>query len=710
MKDKYVVRQDEENDCGICCLLSIIRYYNGNVSKEYLRELTNTTKDGVSAYNLIEASHEIGFNSYGLNGEVADIENESLPMIAHVIIDEKYKHFVVIYSINRRNKIITLMDPSVGYNKVNFDQWNKISTRNYIYFKPKKVNPKLEEENKVKLLIKEYIIEHQKSLIFIVCLSFIYVFLNIITSYQFKILLNDLSNDIYNHSIVILLVLIMFILIKKIINLFRNNIINILNCFLDDTLVLDSFSHIINLPYLYYKNRTTGDVLTRINDLTNVKEFISQLFLSIFVDVFLVLFVLIFLFHINVLLTFLSIVMIIIYSLISILNSKNLTSKIRSYYKSSSDLNSYLNESISNIDSIKGMNIEKYVIDNLKVKTNKKNVNNMYLFNTLNKEIFIKDGLYEIFMILIMFIGLKNVLNNDLSIANLITFTTLLNYFTEPIKNVVNLNLLYQNAKESLRRISELYLIPKDDLKINTKFIIDRFKGDIIFKNVTYSYDNNTNVINKLNMEIKHGEKVFIHGESGTGKSTLVKLLTMYLKGYKGKIYIDDIELSNIPLYDIRNKICYISQKEGLFNDTIYNNIVLEKEVDYKLFLKVAKLTLTDEIVNNNESGYNLLLEENGFNISGGERQRIILARSILRKADIYIFDESLNAIDIEREKIILKNIFKYLKGKTIIVISHRFDNSNLFDKKIKVEKGVYECYDNWYFKSQWNKWKQVIS
>ena len=686
MKDKYVVRQDEENDCGICCLLSIIRYYNGNVSKEYLRELTNTTKDGVSAYNLIEASHEIGFNSYGLNGEVADIENESLPMIAHVIIDEKYKHFVVIYSINRRNKIITLMDPSVGYNKVNFDQWNKISTRNYIYFKPKKVIPKLEEENKVKLLIKEYIIEHQKSLIFIVCLSFIYVFLNIITSYQFKILLNDLSNDIYNHSIVILLVLIMFILIKKIINLFRNNIINILNCFLDDTLVLDSFSHIINLPYLYYKNRTTGDVLTRINDLTNVKEFISQLFLSIFVDVFLVLFVLIFLFHINVLLTFLSIVMIIIYSLISILNSKNLTSKIRSYYKSSSDLNSYLNESISNIDSIKGMNIEKYVIDNLKVKTNKKNVNNMYLFNTLNKEIFIKDGLYEIFMILIMFIGLKNVLNNDLSIANLITFTTLLNYFTEPIKNVVNLNLLYQNAKESLRRISELYLIPKDDLKINTKFIIDRFKGDIIFKNVTYSYDNNTNVINKLNMEIKHGEKVFIHGESGTGKSTLVKLLTMYLKGYKGKIYIDDIELSNIPLYDIRNKICYISQKEGLFNDTIYNNIVLEKEVDYKLFLKVAKLTLTDEIVNNNESGYNLLLEENGFNISGGERQRIILARSILRKADIYIFDESLNAIDIEREKIILKNIFKYLKGKTIIVISHRFDNSNLFDKKIVID------------------------
>ena len=705
MKDKYIVRQDDLTDCGVSCLLSIIRYYDGNVSKEYLRDLTHTTKDGVSAYDLIEAAHEIGFNSYGLNGEVADIENNSLPMIAHVIIDDKCKHFVVIYSINHRNRVITLMDPSVGYKKISFDEWMKISTNNYIYFKPKKVIPKLDEENKVKLLIKEFIINHKESFIFIFCLSLIYVFFNIITSYQFKILLNDLSYNV-NNSLTILFILIIFIMIKKIINLFRNNILNYLNCFLEDSLVLDSFSHIINLPYLYYKNRTTGDVLTRISDLTNVKEFISQLFLSIFVDVFLVVFVLIFLFNINVLLTILSIIMITIYSLISILNSKNITRKVRSYYQESSHLNSYLNESISNIDTIKGMNIEKYVVNNIKVKSNKKNNASYNLFNTLNKEMFIKDILYEVIMVILLFIGIKRVSDNNLSIANLITFTTLLNYFTDPIKNVVNLNLLYQNAKESLRRISELYLIPKDDLKMNTKFVIERFKGDIVFKNVSYSYDSNINVINKLNLEIKHGERVFIHGESGTGKSTLVKLLTKYLNGYKGKIYIDDIELSNISLYDIRTKICYISQKEGLFNDTVYNNIVLDKEINYKNFLKIVKLSLIDDFVENNENGYNLVLEENGFNISGGERQRIILARSLLKDSDIYILDESLNAIDIERERIILKNIFKYLKGKTIIVISHRFDNSDLFDKKIKVEKGVYECYDNWYIKSQWIKWK----
>jgi len=695
MKDKYFVRQDDMTDCGISCLLSIIRYYNGNVSKEYLRDLSNTTKDGVSAYNLIIAAKEIGFQSYGLNGGVADIENNSLPMIAHVLIDEKYKHFVVIYSINHRNKVITLMDPSVGYKKMSFDEWQKISTNNYIYFKPNKVIPKYNEDNKVKLLIKEFIYNYRKPLIFIFAFSLIYIFLNIITSYEFKILLNDKTNDLISKSITILLVLIIFIFVKKLLNLFRNNLVSYLNSFLDRTLVVESFSHIINLPYLYYKNRTTGDVLTRINDLTNVKEFISQVFISLFVDLILVIFVLIFLFKINVLLTILSIIMISIYSLISILNSKNITYKIKDYYLETSKTNSYMNEVIGNIDTIKGMNIENYVIDNLKVKNQKQNVYNHILIKAFNKEFFVKDFLYDLFMIIILYVGINKVINNDLDVANLITFTSLLNYFTEPIKNIINLNLLYQNAKESLRRIEELFLIPKEEKKMNSKFMIESFKGDILFKNVSYSYNDLDKVIDKVNFEIKGKERIFIYGDSGNGKSTLVKLLTKYLNGYKGKIYIDNIELSNLSLYDIRNKICYISQKEGLFNDTIYNNIVLDKEISYKDFIKVCDLTLVNEIINDNKDGYNYILEENGFNLSGGERQRIILARSLLKQADIYIFDESLNAIDIERERIILKNIFKYLKNKTIIVISHHFDNSDLFDKKIKVEKGIYKTNDD---------------
>ena len=691
MKDKYIVKQDDLTDCGISSLLSVIRYYNGNVSKEYLREISNTTKEGVSAYNLICAAKEIGFDSYGLNGGVDNIKLNLLPLIAHVIIDDTYKHFVVIYSINHRNKTIVIMDPSNGYRKLSFDEWNKISTNNYIYFKPNKVIPKLSNDNKIKEIIKNFILTNKLSFTIIFILSIVYVFLNIITSYQFKILLNDITVDILSNTKIVLIILIVFTFLKKLINLFRNNLVNYLNCFLDKSLILDCFSHIINLPYLYYKNRTTGDIITRINDLTNVKEFITQIFMSLFVDLILVLFVLIFLFTISTKLTIMSILMVIIYSLISILNSKNLTRRIKSYYKKNAITNSYMNEAIVNIDTIKGMNIEDYVISELEEKNYEQNIDNFRLFRSLNKEVFIKDFIYDVFMTIILYIGLISVRESKLDLASLITFTSLLSYFIEPIKSIVGMNLLYHNAKESLRRVSELYLIPKEDRKINKKFQIDHFNGDITFKNVCYTYDTKYNVIDKINFIIKHGEKVLIYGESGTGKSTIVKLLTKYLDNYKGKIYIDDIELSSMSLYDIRSKLCYISQKEGLFNDTIYNNITLGKEIDYKDFLKICNITLVSEMVEEKKIDYNYLLEENGFNLSGGERQRIILARALLKESDIYIFDESLNAIDIEKEKTILKNIFKLLKKKTIIVISHRFNNNDLYDKKIEILKGNLE-------------------
>ena len=171
-----------------------------------------------------------------------------------------------------------------------------------------------------------------------------------------------------------------------------------------------------------------------------------------------------------------------------------------------------------------------------------------------------------------------------------------------------------------------------------------------------------------------------------------MKLLVKYYDGYRGVIELDGYNLQTFNLFDIRNKICYVSQKENLFTDSIYNNIVLNRNISYDTFLDICKLTFVKELVESKSLNYNYLLEENGFNLSGGERQKIILARTLLQQADIYIFDEALNAIDIKKERLILKNIFNLLKDKTVIVVSHRFNNNDLFDKKILLnEEGIYE-------------------
>ena len=139
---------------------------------------------------------------------------------------------------------------------------------------------------------------------------------------------------------------------------------------------------------------------------------------------------------------------------------------------------------------------------------------------------------------------------------------------------------------------------------------------------------------------------------------------------------------------NIRSNICYVTSNEYLFTDSLRNNICLNKEINEEEFLKITNICLVDDLVNNDELGYDKLIEENGFNFSNGERQRIILARSLLKKSNIYIFDEAFGNIDIDREKKILNNIFDYLKDKIVIVISHRFNNKKLFDRVIKIKDG----------------------
>ena len=171
-----------------------------------------------------------------------------------------------------------------------------------------------------------------------------------------------------------------------------------------------------------------------------------------------------------------------------------------------------------------------------------------------------------------------------------------------------------------------------------------------------------------------------------------MKLLMRYIEVDFGKININNIDINHYHLDILRKNITYISQQEFLFTDTILNNITLREDISHEEFLNAIKMTLVDEIINNEQLSYDKLIEENGFNFSGGERQRIILARSILKKSNIFIFDEALSQIDVERERKILKNLFKYFDNKIIIVISHRFNNKDLFDRCFRIKEGhLYE-------------------
>ena len=350
-------------------------------------------------------------------------------------------------------------------------------------------------------------------------------------------------------------------------------------------------------------------------------------------------------------------------------------------------VNTKLIEGINNSLTIKNNHIEKRIIDEYKIKyknlinTNYKYIKHKYTYNT-----FI-EVLNNLLLVIIYLYGSIYVILNKITIIELLLIQTFFNYYNNSFNRIINFINNYDSYNISKKRIDDLFNIKQESFKDHYYYEPYNLKGIIKITNLTYKIGIKE-IFTNLNLTIHPKEKILITGKSGCGKSTLMKILMRYILIPYNMVSIDNIDINHYHLESIRNNITYISNYEYLFNDTLLNNITLYKKYDDNEIDKVINIVLVNEISTDKDK----LIEEDGFNFSSGERQRIVLARSLLRNTNIYIFDEALNQIDIYREKKILKNIFEYYKDKTIIVISHRNNNKSLFDRCLVLEDGkIYE-------------------
>lgn len=681
------VIQEGVSDCGACSLLMIIRHYNSDYSLERLRELTKTTSAGTTAYHLVLAAKAIGFNAWTVKGKETELTAEMLPCIAHVITKEAYSHFVVINKKSGRRLIIS--DPAIGIKTISLDDFAKITTGNYILFS---LNKRLETPITKKAInekILEFVLNNKRTIVFIFASSLVYTLISIFLTYRLQLFIELVISKYSNANLkVITLIILVLAIMKTLSDETRLKLINYLKHELDYYLMEDVYSHIIKLPYLYYKNRSSGEIISRLQDLGEIKEAIGQVFISLLIDLVLVLLAIIILIRINL---YLSIILIIASILIIVLNQ--LFKPLRQYYLSSSKeklakMNNFLYESINSVDTVKGLALEMQM-ENAFKKNYQTLLNDSYKLNSIYvKENTIKEIIYEVLIAVILFVAVKLIFKGDLKLVQLITYISLLAYFIEPIKGLVQLSLSYSSIKLSIARINNLYEVKAEDLE--AKNHLELSDHSIKIKDLTYSYDGINNILNKLNLSIKAGEKVLIMGKSGSGKSTLFKLLMRYFGDEESSIYLGKKRLDLYDKVSIRENIVYVSQNEIIYSDSLYNNVTLGRFIKYEDFLEIAKLSHIDEL--GGLAKYNMQIEENGFNLSGGERQRIMLARALVARAKIYVFDESLSQIDLELEREILSSIFKKYKGITFIVISHRNTNEDLFNKTYRLKEGKLKC------------------
>ncbi len=676
------VKQEGIKDCGVASLQMIVMYYHGYINLEQLRNMTKTGKEGTNAYHLIEAANKIGFEAKGVKCEFDNLNSKNLllPCIANVTLDNSYLHFLVIYEVNFKNKYLIIGDPASKLRRVSFDYFKLVFNKVLIILKPVSPIP-LQEKVDIYSFVFKTIKQHHILLKQLLFLSLFITIFSIVSSFYIQNMIEQINNHSKHNLLIIFYIFFSICLLKLITDFFRNKILIYINQKLDINLMVENFKKIIELPYHYYKNRTTGEVVARFNDLSSVRDIISKFFLSVFIDLPLTLITLVFMFMINHRLFLISLFMLIIYLILIWIFRNKYRDYICDVSESRSKVNTYMVESLQGFETIKGLHIEKRVNDNFE----KKYVNLLkHLFN-YHSFYFImhsfKDAINNIGFVIIILLGSLYVLNDNMTIGQLMTFNALLTIFLEPIRSIIDLDNSINEAKNALKRILELIFY-----KERGGVIKHYIKGSIEFKNLTYTFDDRSNVLVDVNIHIEQGKKIAIIGKSGSGKSTLFKLLMKYYEVDMGKIFVDGIDINNYEKPYLNN-IVYISQNEILFTDSIYNNINLDNS-DSRSFLNVCKSCYVDEIIKRSNLGYNMLLEENGGNISGGERQRIILARTLLRNFSILIIDEGTNQIDINLERKIIKNIFNLYKFKTIIFITHRMDNIDLFDQLIELQDG----------------------
>ena len=683
MKKDLIVIQDGAKDCGASCLLSIIRYYGGNISKEKLIDMTKTTKDGTTFFGISSAAESLGLTTKSYKVDEIDKIKKIIPPILCQINNNGYNHFIIIYKIY--NNHLLIMDPSKGKEVIDLFDFNTIWT-GYIMLFEKNLPLINNKENKIfGKIIKEVIIKNKGNILFITILSLIITTSTCLASFYSEVVFDKVIDTEINNLIFITLIFFILFIIKNITNFIRNHLLIYLNQKLDISIILNAFSKIILLPYRYYKNKTTAEVLSRINDLSYVKKFISKIIITIFLDtlVFIIAFIIIYTINRKILNIF--ILTEILYLIIILIFNKTIKKYTIQSQKNIALINSAIVESVSSFETIKGLNIEDNMIYKFSQKYSKA-LNTHYNLEKLNNTIsLLKELVTDISLLLINFCSFKLIMTNHLTIGNYMTITMLSNYLIYPIRNIINLTEEYHYVKNSITRANNLFEVEDENIYDDKKLEIN---GNIRITNLKYTFNNKNYILKNINLFIKDKDRVILLGPSGSGKSTILKILYKYLEVDRKTVYINGYDINDYSLIDIRKNITYISQNEIIYNDTIRNNIILDREVSEIDYLNICHLLHIDDIVKDNILGYDYILEENAINLSGGQRQKIILARSLLKRSNIIMIDEGFSQIDIETEREILQNIFRYFYNKTFIVISHRTENLDLYNRIIKIKGG----------------------
>lgn len=740
------IQQHDEKDCGAACLSMIAEYYGARYQISKLRNLIKVDNHGANIYGIVTGAKEIGLNAEGLEGNIKELldgiscKEIEFPFVARIINEIGFEHFIVVYNIKK--EFVIVGDPGKSsISKIPFNVFAEQWQGQLITFKPNENFLKVNEKRGSFLKFFKYIFSQKKLFGIVFILSIIITLINIsglvVLQYvidaavyntfieineedinleedeqeaqeehqhehegesKFAVFLESVEEKlsiIFANINTVCITIILLYIFQKVIEVIRGYILSMTAKNVDVSLTLNFYNHLMSLPAGFYGTRKTGEYMSRFSDVSKIREAVSSATLTIMLDTIMAIGCGILLITINVKLFIITCIVLFTYGMFMCIFKRPIKNCNYSLMEQVAQVTSYLKESIDGIETIKAYDYEasaQIKIRDLYNKFAEKNVKASVLYQVMGSLLSLSEAIGEI---VLLWVGAALCIKNVISITDLIIFYYLISYFLVPVQNLINLQPVMQTAMVAGERLNDILDVPVED---NAKENPDTTFDNIRFNDVDFRYGNRELVLKKASVKFKKGQKIAIVGESGCGKTTIIKLLMAFYMPESGSITINDKNISDYSPKTIREKVSYISQDIFLFSDTIYNNLRMGKEnITNEEIEKVCELCLADEFIKSLPMGYETVLEENGNNLSGGQKQRLAIARALLRNPEILIMDEATSNLDTITEKSIKAAIDNFSSNIICIIIAHRLntikncDYIYVMNKGYVIEEGTHE-------------------
>ena len=460
---------------------------------------------------------------------------------------------------------------------------------------------------------------------------------------------------------------------------------------IDMALGAEIIDHLLRLPLRYFDRRPVGELSSRVNELENIRQFLTGTALTVVLDaLFSVLYILV-MFIYSVKLTFVSLATIPLFMILTFFVSPIVRRQLRAKAERNAETQSFLVEALSGIQTVKAQNMElktrwkwqekyaRYVSDGFKTVLTSTTAGSASGF--LNK----MSGL------LVLWFGAALVLEGELTLGGLIAFRIISGYVTQPLLRLTQLWQNFQETALSLERLSDIIDHPQEQAEEDRAQIpMPEIQGNVTYENLSFRFapSGPLQLVN-VNLEFYAGEFIGIVGQSGSGKSTLMKLLPRLYNAESGRILIDSYDIRKVELYSLRQQVGIVPQDSLLFEGSIQENIALTNpQASTEEIIEAAKIANAHDFIMDLSSGYNSRVGERGSSLSGGQRQRIAIARTILQNPRLLILDEATSALDYDTEAQVCYNLKRWANGRTVFFITHRLSTIRQADRILVMDKG----------------------